>query len=94
MGLHHRRQSARTVSDNPGCAANHDKTEKRLDHQRLILDRARRLREFHRLRDVKMGAGRIYPNPRGGSSIESYSGQFRRARLRRHQAHRLSRQQT
>ena len=26
-------------------------------------------------------------------SIESYSGQFRRARLRRHQAHRLSRQQ-
>ena len=58
------------------------------------IDRARRLREFHRLRDIKMGIGRIHPNPRGGSSIESYSGQFRRARLRRHQAHRLSRQQT
>lgn len=68
-------------------------TEKRLDHQRLILDRARRLREFHRLRDVKMGTGRIHPKSRGGTSIESYSGQFRRARLRRDQAHRLSRQQ-
>ena len=59
MGLHDRGQPARAISRHPSGTADHDATKKRLDHQRLVDDRPRRLCRTSRLCDFEVGIGRV-----------------------------------